>query len=390
MTGPAAQPASWALLRAVLDLTAEVSDVGRLADRAAGLVGHAMQADAVFVFVLDDDARHLTLTGATAPFESAVGSVRLPLGSGVSGWVASHRTPVVLPTGKTEDPRWRSFPQLHAAEFTSMASVPMVTADGDVVGVVNLHSRARRDWGAADLELLQSTVRLVAGAVHTARLVRSLESRRTEQQQLSARLVAAAEQERVRLAGELHDGVAQALAAVSFHLSAARESLLDDAAGAGEQLARAAELLDLASQETRSAVRALRPPLLDDLGLDAALRTLAGEVPGVDLDLDVQLGPVRLHPDQETALYRIAQEALRNVARHAQARHVLLRVVREPQAVVLAVVDDGIGCRPDRAGDSHGLRSMADRARLLGAALEVTGRPGEGTAVRVAVPLPVG
>ncbi len=375
------------LLRRVVELIGAVSDVSWLATQVAQLLRGAFHADAAFVYVLDDDDRHLTLAGATAPFEDAVGSVQLALGTGVSGWVASHRQAVILPEGKANDLRWLPFPQLRGSEFTSMASVPMLTSAGDVVGVVNLHTTRRRDYDEQEITLLHSTATLVAGTVHTARLVRRLELQRVQRRLLSTRLIAAEEQERARLAGELHDGVAQRLAATSFHLSAAREWLADDPQAAAVELTRAAALLELAGQETRSAVQALRPPLLDDLGLEAGLRALARDVPGVDIDVDVDIAGLAMSLEQQTALYRIAQEALNNVVKHAQAGKVTLRLLCQATTVVLEVIDDGVGLLPDGPQQTYGLRGMADRARLLDAQLDVIGRPGSGTTVRVAVPL---
>lgn len=372
------------LLQHVIDLTVEIGDVRALAGAVAELVRRTTQVDVVFVFVLDDDDRQLTLTGATSPFESAVGTVHLPLGEGVSGWVASRGTPVVL-ADKLDDTRWRRFPQLRGEDFTSMASVPMDTSGGEVVGVLNVHTVHRREWDDEDVALLHSTARMVAGAVQTARLLRHLDLRRREQQALCSRLVDVEEQERARLAAELHDGVSQRIAALSFHLSAAQEAL-PDVAEVSAQLRRAAELVDLTAAETRSAVRALRPPLLDDLGLAASLHALARDVAGVEVDVSVE--PLPLTPVQETALYRITQEALHNVVKHAGARSVRVRLRRDGSSAVLEVKDDGCGIVPDSLDPgTHGLTSMRDRARLLGADLGVAGRPGQGTTVRVSVPL---
>ncbi len=373
------------LLQQVLDLTVDVADVGVLAGHVAVLVRETLGVDVVFVYVLDDDDRQLALAGATPPFEAAVGTIHLPVGEGVSGWVASRRTPVML-VDKSSDARWLRFPQLRGDEFTSMASVPMVAATGEVVGVLNLHTEQRRDWTAADLALVKSTAALVAGTVQTARLLRHLALRQQEQRALSARVVHAEEQERSRLARDLHDGVAQRIAALSFHLSAAQEALADDPAAASQQLRRAQELLLLTAAETRSAVRALRPPLLDDLGLEASLRALARDVPGVEVHVDVDVDNAALDPVQETAFYRIAQEALHNVVKHAHASAAWLRLAHDGGRVLLEVSDDGRGIDSGEAGDTHGMTSMRDRARLMGARLQVTGRSGEGTTVRVTLP----
>lgn len=382
----AEEPGAQELLWRVADLAAHLGDMRQLADQIAELVRQTSRVDAVCVFILQDDERTLALAGATPPFDDAVGRLELALGEGITGWVASRRTAVALPADPATDPRWRGDPQLETGSHWSMASTPMTTATGELVGVLNAHTEAVRDWSGRELALLGAAASTVAGVVHTARLLRRLELGQLEQRALSERLVDAEEQERSRLARELHDGVAQRIAALSFYLSAAQEALVDDPAAAAGQLARAVELVGLTAEETRSAVRALRPPLLDDLGLEAGLRALARDLPGLHVRVDMAGAGADLSPVQETALYRVVQEALHNVVKHARAQSVHVRLARQGEMIVLEVHDDGHGRVPLRTVDSHGLASMRDRARLLGARLEVTGRPGAGTTVRLVLP----
>ena len=98
---------------------------GPLATSVARLIVEATATDVCFVHVLDDNGGALTLMGATPPFDRQVGRIRLPVGEGVSGWVASHRTPAVIAAGKEADPRYRYFPELGGQAYTSMVSVPM-------------------------------------------------------------------------------------------------------------------------------------------------------------------------------------------------------------------------------------------------------------------------
>ena len=104
------------------------------------MITAATASDVCFVHVLDDSDRSLTLAGATPPFDSEVGKIRLPLGQGISGWVASHREPVVISDDKESDPRYMPFQSLRGSDFTSMVSVPMETDPGGLVGVLNVHT----------------------------------------------------------------------------------------------------------------------------------------------------------------------------------------------------------------------------------------------------------
>ena len=143
-----------ALLRELIQAASSGPGVEPLAEAAARMITTATATDVCFVHVLDDTERSLTLTGATPPFDSEVGKIRLPLGQGISGWVASHREPVVIIHDKESDPRYKPFESLRGSDFTSMVSVPMETDPGGLVGVLNVHTVQRREFADRDVELL--------------------------------------------------------------------------------------------------------------------------------------------------------------------------------------------------------------------------------------------
>jgi signal transduction histidine kinase len=204
--------------------------------------------------------------------------------------------------------------------------------------------------------------------------------------------------ERRRLAGEIHDGISQRLVSLWYHLLAA-----EDAAGDGEspghapdpdalrrELGVAKDLATEALSEARAAIAGLRPFVLDDLGLGPGLESLGRSLTGVDVDVDIE--PVQLPAHVEVALYRIAQEALQNVEKHAEAGSVLLRLRAEEDRVRLVVSDDGRGFDDAQAGDAedrhgYGLTGMRERAELVGATLSIVSRPGTGTTLEVDVPM---
>ena len=156
-------------------MTSADLDVHEVSQRVAALVTAATSSDVCFVHLVDEDLRRVVLAGATPPFDELVGSIQLALGEGIAGWVAKHAQPAVVPD-KWKDSRYRYIPELRGEEFASMVSVPMLVR-GRVVGVLNVHSRAPRNYGDGDLVLLTQVANLMARAIENARLYRRLAER---------------------------------------------------------------------------------------------------------------------------------------------------------------------------------------------------------------------
>lgn len=227
------------------------------------------------------------------------------------------------------------------------------------------------------------------------RLVSQLQSGEQQFRQLARSVWRVQEDERRRLARELHDGIGQHLTALRHRL----DGLLVHGATPNESLLQAVQLCDLAIGETRALSRLLRPQILDDLGLEPALRWLArqtAESAGVNVEVAINGLPDPLDGDLSTLIFRIAQEALTNAAKHAQAPNIVIRVSRRGAQLQLLIVDDGCGCDVDAAwassssGQSTGLASMRERVRLFGGQLSLVSRPGEGVQLRVLLPLATG
>jgi signal transduction histidine kinase len=199
-------------------------------------------------------------------------------------------------------------------------------------------------------------------------------------------------EERQRIAATLHDGVVQELAAASFAVAGGAEM----AAGRGDDVL-AAELRDAAGA-VRASIGGLRsllvdiyPPALRSAGLSAALRdlvaTMAGRGPAVELDVDEDAA-ASLPAEEQQAVFRIVQELLRNVVRHARAEHVSVALRRDGDAVLVTVADDGVGfdAAQTTPGDHFGLRLITDLVTATGAGLQVRTAPGAGTNWRLSVP----
>ena len=381
------------LLTRIIETISAGLDLDEIMQGVAALITDTTDTDVCFVHLLDEDGRRLVLRGATPPFDELAGQVALKIGEGVSGWVAAHGRPAVIVSDKLADHRYKYIPALRGEEFTSMASVPIMTKPRHLVGVLNVHTRHRREFTDADTELLRSVAGLMAGAIENARLHRRLAEREEALERFTERIVLAQESERRRLAGEIHDGISQRVVSLSFHLSAAADAVAaGDAAPPGlaaSEIASAQSLAEAALDETRFAIAGLHPPVLDDLGLAASLESLGRSFPGLDVRVGAEAR--RLPAHVEVAVYRIAQEALQNVVKHADARSVDVRLTARDETIVLEVEDDGKGFAPaalmgPQAGVGYGVPGMRERAELLGGRLELQSCPGHGTVLRLSFP----
>lgn len=216
-----------------------------------------------------------------------------------------------------------------------------------------------------------------------------LEANEREFRHLGRSVLRVQEDERRRLARELHDGIGQNLTALKHRLAQLRDAPTVDAP-LREGLDAAIDLCAHTLEDTRQLSRLLRPTILDDLGLEPALRSLGrsvGESAGIAVAIEVEPLPA-LDGEYETLLFRVAQEALNNIAKHAQARSVLLRVVERDGRLQLQVVDDGVGFDPAARAGGSGLSGMRERLRLFQGTLDVHSSPGSGTRLRAVVPLP--
>ena len=248
----------------------------------------------------------------------------------------------------------------------------------------------------ANVEVLTSFASQVGSALENARLYRELAEREHRLRDLVGQVLAAQEEERRRVAYEVHDGLAQTAAAAHQLLQAFARLYSPDSDKARRNLERALELVQQTVGEARQVIADLRPTVLDDFGLGTAVRQqvqrLGGD--GRRIGYEESLGDERLPSVLETALYRVAQESLTNVQKHAPSAKVQVTLQRLDGSVRLRVQDWGGGFSPeevatgDGPGERVGLSSMRERIALLGGSFEIHSEPGAGTEVVAEVPLP--
>jgi signal transduction histidine kinase len=246
------------------------------------------------------------------------------------------------------------------------------------IGVLIAHDKVGPDrrFTSADLRLAEQFALRASIAVDLSRRVARDSLRR---------VVAGQEVERRRLARELHDETGQALTSILLGLRALEEANND------VEVENLRELVVATLQDVRRLAVQLRPKALDDFGLVPALERLVqtfSESSGIGVELEAQIGEERLPNDVETTVYRIVQEALTNVVKHAEATRVSILLVRRDATVTAVVEDDGLGFDPEAAGeDSLGLEGMRERVELHEGRMTVETAPGSGTTLRVEVPL---
>ena len=361
---------------------------------AARLLTDALAADGCLVHRVESDGELLLV--AAHPALAAEGApLRLPEGFGVTGRVAVDLIPVTLVDDSPRNQRHREVLGLAEGETVSRLCVPARVAGGICAAVLAVHSRTHRQFTEAEIATAQRVADIVGLRVYASSAAELVGDYREQWDAVVANTVAAQEGERRRVAGDLHDGVTQAIASLTFHLSAVQLALEDgDLTYAAEQLTAARELADLAFGETRSAITGLHSPVLEDLGLAAGLLSMARRVP--NLHVDVQAQDLQLPEHVSVSLFRVAQESVHNVVKHAEASRATIRLAKHGRMVLLSITDDGRGFdapghvsgmpRNLRAGSGYGLNGMAERVRLIGGQLRVRSRPGEGTTVEVTVP----
>lgn len=358
----------------------------------AGLVGNASAG----LYLLADDGKSLIAqsahrAGSTSIFRPATPPVTL--GEGVVGSVAVTRRGIMV-----EDYPASPFALPSVIECTNAGPVlatPIIFQDR-LVGVIALtRAQGETPFTDEDLWVVALLADTAAVAIENARLYGVLRDRELQLQDLVGQLLVSQEDERLRLAYDLHDGLAQLAASTSRHLQAFAEFYHPRSARARQELSEAVELSKRTVREARELIAGLRPAVLDDLGLAAALRMELDGLrrDGWEVSYADTLGSDRLPADVETALFRIGQEALTNVRKHTRPGPVSVNVDKDERVVRLIVRDSGDGfdasggARTAREHDRLGLTSMRERVALLGGRLNVDSRPGEGTRIEVQVPL---
>jgi PAS domain S-box-containing protein len=308
---------------------------------------------------------------------------------------------VVYVNDPQADPRERRLLQRY--QWRGVAGIPLVVQDR-VIGLAEVYLEEEdQSFDRHDLRLLQSLANQVAVAIDNARLFTATQANEAAMRDLSLRLINVQEQERRYIAQELHDELGQILTATKINIDLARRKLArhierqegDEVVAAQSRLEEASALTDKVLGSVRAMTVELRPTLLDDMGILPTLRWHLGRFAkrtGIRVQLEADELPARLRAETETTIYRAVQEALTNVARHAQASQVQVRLACSDDTVTVSVEDDGqgfdVGAWLERPGEQQtlGLAGIRERALLLNGHARITSQLGEGTQITIELP----
>ncbi|MEO8285650.1 MAG: ATP-binding protein [Chloroflexota bacterium] len=286
------------------------------------------------------------------------------------------------------------FQTLATEGVRSYVSIPLLSK-GELIGSLNLGNENAGQFSSQHLILVYQLADQLAIAIRDARLLEQLRQSEGRLKALSRQLVSIQETERRNIARELHDEIGQSLTALKINMQMAQRLSQSDEMAV--QLREGLSIVDHTLEQVHNLALALRPAVLDDLGLVSALRWLVNrqsERAGLEGTFTTSALGTRLPSDIETTCFRVSQEALTNIMRHAQAHHVDVDLRLRDLQLELTICDDGLGFDLESAryrgrnGTSLGLIGMRERVELTGGELTIQSAPGQGTTVRASFFLP--
>ena len=356
-----------------------------------------MEGDAGGIMLLDEQTKTLyyrVYHGLSAKYAD---EMRLSLDEGIAGKVARSGRPVLVEDISLEPSAAR--PHLISMEgLKAFLSIPL-QARGNILGVMNVASHMPRRFTKRDMHLLHSVGDLLGTAIEQAKLYEELRKSGERYRRLARQVIMAQEEERRRIARELHDETSQTLSGLALNLQALIEMAGMVGIKDSEFNAKLRKTHSLAVEigtEVSRLIVDLRPNLLDTLGLIPAIRQYAESnlnPRGVSVSFEFEGIGKSLPPEVEVGLFRWAQGAIGNIVQHSQARNATISLKREGDELVLCISDDGKGFDAsqltgiEESGRGAGLFGMKERVGLVGGVCSVQSQPGQGTAVTARIPI---
>ena len=279
-----------------------------------------------------------------------------------------------------------------AQKFSPWLTCFLITFKGKGVGFLGLDIPPSRKLSQYEFHLMGSLGNFLGGAIVNAQMRETIRRHRQELRQLTEKLFQSQEDERRRIARELHDESGQSLTAVKLALERIEQNLSPQETGLREEIGEIIMMVRRTSSEIRRLSYHLHPTLLSDLGLEPALNLYFKEIKnhtGLDIEFNIVGFDQRLDADKETVFYRFSQEALTNTLKHSGAGNFRLSIIKSYPKIIFLAEDDGIGFDTQIIGKdqrSLGLLGMRERTSLLGGTFNLRSQPGEGTRIRIEIP----
>jgi len=374
-------------LLAVLDAELSAGNLNALLERVLEIATHTFNATLGLILLRDPDQQVLRVQ-AQVGFGGGLDTLALttPIGEGFLGQIAAKGEPAVLPDLRTSHGRLN--PSLQG-KAKAVWGVPLRSKTA-VIGVLMIGFPRPYDCLPTEGELLRAIADRSALAIDRAGMTDALREREMRIAELSGHLLHAQEEERKRISRELHDETGQALMVIRLYLGMLEASVAARTARA--KIRETLEVVDRTIEGIRRIIGRLSPLVLQELGLIAAVRKEAKDLAkstGVKARVTVSEEFGRLPAALETAIYRVVQEAMHNVAKHANASAVNIELSRAGNVVQLLIEDDGVGIllKPNPGRQTFGMAGMRERIGNLGGKMKVTSARGQGTRIEISAPV---
>jgi signal transduction histidine kinase len=372
-------------LLSILDAELAAGDLGMLLQKVLDITTRTFQASMGALLLREPEGDALKISAAAGFDARLPEDFKVATGKGFAGRIAAHGEPgMILDTSSESDP----LAPVVRTRAKSLWGVPL-KADGHVIGVLVIGFDRPYEWLPTERELMRAVGDRTALAIQRARMTDALREREQKIAELSAHLLRVQEEERKRISRELHDETGQALMVIRLYLGMMESGITERAARA--KIKETVEVVDRTIEGIRRIIGKLSPLVLQELGLVAAIRKEAKQLAkasGVKTRVLISQDVGRLASGTEEAIYRVVQEALHNVAKHAQARNVSVQIAREEAQVQVIVEDDGVGIQTRNNSHSRcfGLAGIKERIAVLGGVARVTSSKGKGTRIEITVP----
>jgi PAS domain S-box-containing protein len=368
-----------------------VVDLYVLMNEACILVRQTLGTEFCKVLQLLPDGESFLLVAGIGWQEGLVGKARVPAGAESQAGYTLLAGKTVIVEDLSRETRFSGSALLREHGIVSGMNVIIPGVDRRF-GVLGAHTVTRRTFTDDDVHFLEAVATVLCEAIERFRTEEALKSSQEELRALAARLQAAREEERANLAREIHDELSGSLTALKMDISLLPDRAAKDQNLLLEKLNSMTGLIDSTLGQMHAIVTGLRPVVLDKFGLVAAMEWQASEFQqrsGIICESDLPAEELQLDSERSTAIFRIFQEALTNVFRHAGASKVTVVLRREAQGLMLAVHDNGKGIdeKDIHAQSSVGLVGMRERALALGGTMEICRLPQQGTQLIVKIPM---
>jgi signal transduction histidine kinase len=376
---------SSALLR-LLDAELASADLSTLLNKVLDITTQTFQASVGIMLLCDNEIGALRISASVGMDVEVPEDFKVELGSGFSGKIAVSGEPNMILDTNADTGDLRPMIRIKAK---SLWGVPL-KADGETIGVMLIGFPKPYEWLPTERELMRAIGDRTALAIERARMTDALREREQRIAELSGHLLRVQEEERKRISRELHDETGQALMVIRLYLGMMETG--NTARGVRGKIRETVEVVDRTIEGIRRIIGKLSPLVLQELGLVAAIRKEAKDFArntGVKARVMIAEDVGRLASGTEQAVYRVVQEALHNVAKHAQAKNVTVQVARADEQVQVVVEDDGVGIqsRSSNSRDhSFGLAGIKERIAMLGGTSRVISTKGQGTRIEISVP----